>query len=243
MDAAGLERVVVEGNLEKLTAEERVNYYTKLCESLGLNPLTKPFEYIRLNGKLVLYAKKDATDQLRKLYDVSVEITGKEIVDGVYVVTARASIATKMGTRTDTSIGAVTVAGLKGDALANALMKCESKAKRRVTLSIVGLGMLDETEIETIPDAQRIEFSEPKQLAPPKLDVAAIFSALSDDIQTANSIEDLKFAWQQVTFNKKVFNADQFKELARQKEEKKQSLLDLIEKPKAEQEQEQTYVG
>ena len=32
-------------------------------------------------------------------------------------------------------------------------MKAETKAKRRVTLSLVGLGMLDETETVTIPDA------------------------------------------------------------------------------------------
>ena len=32
-------------------------------------------------------------------------------------------------------------------------MKSETKAKRRVTLSLCGLGMLDETEIETIPSA------------------------------------------------------------------------------------------
>jgi hypothetical protein len=43
---------------------------------------------------------------------------------------------------------------LKGDALANALMKSETKAKRRVTLSIAGLGWLDETELETIPVAK-----------------------------------------------------------------------------------------
>jgi hypothetical protein len=38
--------------------------------------------------------------------------------------------------------------------LANALMKAETKAKRRVTLSIAGLGWLDETELETIPQAR-----------------------------------------------------------------------------------------
>jgi hypothetical protein len=43
---------------------------------------------------------------------------------------------------------------LKGDALANALMKAETKAKRRVTLSLAGLGWLDETEIASIPDVR-----------------------------------------------------------------------------------------
>jgi hypothetical protein len=53
-------------------------------------------------------------------------------------------------------MGAVAIAGLKGEALANALMKAETKAKRRVTLSISGLGMLDETEAEDLPGAQRV---------------------------------------------------------------------------------------
>jgi hypothetical protein len=39
----------------------------------------------------------------------------------------------------------------------NALMKAVTKAKRRVTLSICGLGMLDETEVETIPDVEYVE--------------------------------------------------------------------------------------
>ena len=34
------------------------------------------------------------------------------------------------------------------------MMKAETKGKRRVTLSICGLGMLDETEVGSIPDAQ-----------------------------------------------------------------------------------------
>jgi hypothetical protein len=46
------------------------------------------------------------------------------------------------------------VGHLKGDALANALMRAETKAKRRVTLSLAGLGWLDETEIVTIPGAR-----------------------------------------------------------------------------------------
>jgi hypothetical protein len=45
----------------------------------------------------------------------------------------------------------VALGTLKGDALANALMKCETKAKRRVTLSLASLGWLDETELDTIP--------------------------------------------------------------------------------------------
>ena len=43
-------------------------------------------------------------------------------------------------------MGVVSIAGLKGEALANAMMKAETKAKRRATLSICGLGWMDEVE-------------------------------------------------------------------------------------------------
>ena len=149
--AAIIEQVVIGGDLAKLDPAQRVTYYRQVCDSLGLNPFTRPFDYITLNGKLTLYAKRDAADQLRKLHGVSVQIVGRERIDDVFVVTAH---ATMQDGRADESIGAVTVGNLKGDALANALMKAETKAKRRVTLSIVGLGWLDETEIETVRDAR-----------------------------------------------------------------------------------------
>lgn len=153
-----IEKVIIEGDLSQLSPGERLNYYRSVCDSLGLNPLTKPFDYIRLNNRLVLYAKRDATDQLRKIHGVSVSITSRERIEDVYVVSAKA--ATKDG-REDESIGAVNILNLKGDTLANALMKAETKAKRRVTLSIVGLGWLDETEIETIPDAKPVIIETP----------------------------------------------------------------------------------
>ncbi len=67
------------------------------------------------------------------------------------MVTARATLPSG---RTDESIGAVPIDTLKGESRANAMMKAETKAKRRVTLSISGLGMLDESELESIPGAK-----------------------------------------------------------------------------------------
>lgn len=146
-----LENVLIMGDLSKLSPEERVMYYKSVCRSLNINPLTRPFDYITLNGKLTLYAKKDATDQLRARDGISIISLDSKTVNDIYLVTARAT--TKDG-RSDAATGAVNIGGLKSDALANALMKAETKAKRRVTLSICGLGLLDETEIETIRDAQ-----------------------------------------------------------------------------------------
>lgn len=141
------EKVLLGGDLSRLTAQERLSYYNAVCVSVGLNPLTRPFEYIILNGKLQLYTRKDCTDQLRSNRNVSVKIISREVIDDIFIVTSQASDSTG---RTDESIGAVLIKGLQGTDKANAMMKAETKAKRRVTLSFCGLGLLDETEIEDV---------------------------------------------------------------------------------------------
>lgn len=153
LSGATLEKVVIGGDLSALTPGERVSYYLNVCRSTGLNPATRPFEYLRLNGKLVLYARKDATDQLRSLRSVSITKLECERIEDVYVV--RAYAKDREG-REDVSTGAVTVGSLKGELLANATMKAETKAKRRVTLSICGLGLLDESEVGSIADARPV---------------------------------------------------------------------------------------
>jgi hypothetical protein len=161
--AADIERVLIDGDLSRLTEPQRLAYYNQVCSSLGLNPLTKPFAYIKLSGKLVLYALKDATEQLRKIHGVSITELSSQKIEDVFVVTAKAQDKTG---RTDAATGAVAVGNQKGDNLANALMKAETKAKRRVTLSICGLGMLDETELETIKSAEPL-LPTPKPIALP----------------------------------------------------------------------------
>lgn len=146
-----LEQLLINGDLSSLSANERLDYYAKVCESLGLNPLTKPFAYIKLNGKLVLYALRDCTEQLRKLHNVSISGMHCELVGEVYIV--KANFMNGQG-RLDQATGCVPIKGLTGENLANAYMKAETKCKRRGTLSICGLGMLDETEVESIPDAE-----------------------------------------------------------------------------------------
>lgn len=164
-NAALLETVLVKGDLKDLSPAQRLSYYKQVCDSVGLNPLTKPFQYITLNGRLTLYATRDATDQLRgKPRMVNITKLERETTEGVYVVTA---YATDKDGRTDSSIGAVAIEGLKGEARANAMMKAETKAKRRVTLSLCGLGMLDETEIDSIPDAKTVQVSDKGEIVTP----------------------------------------------------------------------------
>ena len=147
---AAMEAYVAAGDIGKLAPRERVALYRAVCESLGLNPLTQPFQYLPLNGKLTLYATKSCTEQLRMIHGVSVVGLDAAERGDCYVVTAR--VRSRDG-REDIATGAVRM-GAKGDDLANSLMKAETKAKRRATLSICGLAILDETEIETIPGAR-----------------------------------------------------------------------------------------
>lgn len=148
-----LEKVLLQGDLSKMTPMERVHHYKTVTTSLGINEWTKPFEYIMLNNKLTLYATKNCTDQLRKLNNISIEIKQAEIKDGIFIVIAKAT--TPEG-RSDEDIGAINIAGLKGDAYTNSIMKAYTKAKRRVTLSICGLSFVDETELDTIPNTNKV---------------------------------------------------------------------------------------
>ena len=157
MNTNAIEKVLVQGDLSQLSDTDRIAYYTRVCESLGLNPLTRPFDYLRLNNKLTLYAKREATEQLRRIHSVSIQIVSRELIEDVYVVTARATVPDG---RCDESIGAVYLGNLQGEAKAVAMMKAETKSKRRVTLSLCGLAVLDELEVESIPNAKAPQVSQ-----------------------------------------------------------------------------------
>jgi hypothetical protein len=158
-----MEQVLIRGDLSQLTHAERARYYIRVCQSVGLNPLTKPFDYIMLNGKLTLYALKGATDQLRGIHGISASIVSQTEASGLLTVHVRVE---DMNGRKDEDLGVVTLPK-EGDARANAIMKAITKAKRRATLSVCGLGMLDETELETIPEsAKRQASTKPRTVMP-----------------------------------------------------------------------------
>ena len=178
-----IESALMSNDLAKLTESERLSYYHNVCESVGLNPLTQPFSYIVLNNKLTLYAKRDAADQLRKIHGVSISIDSRKTENDLYAVTVTAKDRTG---RQDQAMGVLPIANLKGADLANAMLKCETKAKRRVTLSICGLGILDETEIDDIAKESKAIATNPQIENPFKhndqkeIDVEPIKESLGD---------------------------------------------------------------
>ena len=161
IDPEAIEKLMLEGDLSRLTPEQRIQYYRMKCESIGIDHTQTPFQYIRLSGKLTLYATKNCAEQLRDKHLVSITDLQTKEVDGIFIVTVTAQ--TPEG-RSDTDCGAVPIEGLNGERKANAMLKGITKAKRRVTLSLLGLGMLDETEVETIPDAEIVTEQQAMQI-------------------------------------------------------------------------------
>jgi hypothetical protein len=143
-----IDSIVLRGDLSGLGPAERARFYVQMCEGLGLNPHAQPFAFLRLNGKEILYATRGATDQLAAMHRVNRKIIdGPKVIDlaGTKLVYAVCEASMPNG-RVETATATVPLTDP-----VNVLMKAETKAKRRATLSILGLGVLDELEIETIP--------------------------------------------------------------------------------------------
>jgi len=135
-----------------MTAEERAGYVATLCRALRLNPLTRPAQFINLSGREVLYLTRTATDQLAAMHNLNRRtVDGPRVVDicGTKVGVCTVEVSLPSG-RSETATATLPAADF-----VNLYMKLETKAKRRGTLSILGLGVLGEDEVETIPGAQR----------------------------------------------------------------------------------------
>lgn len=171
-DLGSLERILLQGDLAGLNADDRIDYYRKVCATVGLNPLTKPFEYLVLDGKLVLYATRNCSDQLCFIHRLSVAIVSCNEENELMIVRAR---VTAPDGRSNEAMGVVDLKGMSGKFRANAMMRAETKAKRRAIMSMCGLSFIDETEVEDVPrnivsDAGNSTLSkmEAKHATPPK---------------------------------------------------------------------------
>lgn len=161
-------------NVGVLTTSQRASFLFHLAKKLGLDPFTRPFDLIPgMSGKLIIYANRAASDQLRKIHQLSIERLyagplrlGDKIDETVYAVEVR--VKNPEG-RFEDHIGCVGVEGLTGESKSNAVMKCHTKASRRGTIAFCGLGMLDETEVSSIPAvAAEVNPAEPPKPIAPK---------------------------------------------------------------------------
>lgn len=222
---SAISQVITRGDLYSLTDAQRLKFYDELCTSVKLNPLTRPFEFIELGSgkekKLVIYANKGCAEQLRDIHKISLYRVAHSRQEGLYIVTVYAKDSNG---RKDASTGVIPfiepeniktgwdkvanrpIYGKNPNAgkslplndIANIIMKTETKAKRRATFSICGLGaILDETELETIPLEKNITpvtfeigKSEEYKVTRPesKSEIKAIQYATADQIGVINNL-------------------------------------------------------
>lgn len=150
-DAVAL--AISQQNLKDLSDAQKVEAIRAICAAAQLPVALSPIMLLPgEGGRLVPYVTAAGTNTIRANKRISIAIVDRQTIDGVHIVRARATASD--GT-VDESTGAVPTEGLKGVALANALMKAETKAKRRVTLSIAGIGFMDESEIDQVRGAGR----------------------------------------------------------------------------------------
>jgi hypothetical protein len=149
-DISAFYQVVVNGDLKSLSHKQQAEYLVKLSESLGLNPMTRPFAFIELQGKMTVYALKECAAQLAKRDCVSVKLGEYRFNADQNFLEVTATAKDPSGRETD-EVAAITFSTqLKGDGAANARMRLATKAKRRAILAHCGLGMLDESELDTV---------------------------------------------------------------------------------------------
>src|SRR5262249_41320602 len=168
------------GNLGSLSPQQRVEYMQLVCKSLGLNPFTKPIRFLKFQNEVQAYFTRDGTDQLRKLHEISLKIIDTTLDAGVFTVRVAASMPSG---RTDEDVGAV-VLPTGGESRANAVMKAHTKGKRRVTLSICGLGFMSEDDLDGMPGARTFDADQeppPSRPVEPRTDATDPLMTLKGD--------------------------------------------------------------
>ena len=186
-----LEKVILNADLSSLSGEQRINYYLQVCQQYGLDAFTRPFLYIKLNNKLVLYATKSCASALQELKSISVEIVKQEQFQDVWIVTVRGTRANEKaadGRVIAENVGITPIKGLSGDALSNSIMKAVTKAQRRLILQMCGLGQTDETELQSIANVSpqpvvKVEVDEQGEIAEEQV-IPPEISPVAQRIQT-----------------------------------------------------------
>lgn len=148
------------GDLSKLTGEQRAALYRRTCDSLGINSLTRPFDWIEFydpetkGKKLTLYPRSACADQLAYQHRIRVRVVEEKIVGTLFKVVVE---GTMPNGRSETNVAYLDLterdgSQLKGQRLGNAFMKAHTKAKRRLVFGMVG--MMAPPDVEELQQAR-----------------------------------------------------------------------------------------
>jgi len=150
-----IESIVLSGDIGGLTEDERKRIMLRICTDLRLDPAMGAICILKTeDGHEQFYIKGKGTDQLAQKWGVQQKCLEKpsimDLGDGHRAFVARWS-ASFEGREID-DIGAVPVPQTSWDtkALCNAMMHANTKARRRATLAVLGIGLVDESELDTM---------------------------------------------------------------------------------------------
>ncbi len=158
---SALDHYLASGDLGRLDPVQRAALYLEVCRSLAINPRTRPLDWIEFYDpetkvkKLTLYPNKSCTDQLAYLHKIRVRTVEEKTVGTLFKVVVE---GTMPDGRQETNVAYLDLTDrdgqpLRGQRYGNALMKCHTKAKRRLILGMVGMSVPDD---DTMPRARRV---------------------------------------------------------------------------------------
>ncbi len=136
--------------LAGFTDHELNTLYVSECKRFGLDPVTRPFDVIEFQKKTTLYITSRGVDQLAFIHCVTrVTVKPPTVVTmaGIQFISCQVDAILPNGRRESSTATLPCVGKLD----VNHLMKCETKAKRRATLSILSVGVFAEDEIDSLP--------------------------------------------------------------------------------------------
>ena len=137
------------GDLSKLTPEAQNEYVLAICEFLNVPPELGLIGLSWMDTgdgarQLTPYVRKGATDIIRDRRGIDVDSLDE--ANGPGYVGWKVKGHDSAG-RHEIAVGAVSIDGLKGRAVADAVKTAQTQACRRMTLQFAGGGFLDESEI------------------------------------------------------------------------------------------------
>lgn len=151
---AGIKEYFRSGNIAQLSADEQDFIKAKLCERYNLDPILRPFELISFSGgQQKFYMTASATNQLANALSLTREIVQLEIDEQRMIAKCTVKVSSPSG-RSETCNAFIAISKfqqpkerggiptkvlLEGEDLANTLMKLETKAKRKATMSFFGI--------------------------------------------------------------------------------------------------------
>lgn len=150
------------GDVTHLSNSDRRALLAKLTNYLHLNPHTQNFIFFKtLDGRYRIYATKECCSQLRHNLGINMWLSDpiySPDANNPFTVSVKANGTNKYN-RSSEEIGSVSLVDVPKQEYSNYTMFAVTKAKRRLTLDLSGLGVLADVEVFDIKGHEIIDVS------------------------------------------------------------------------------------